>query len=535
MAVVLVCDNVADEGLEILVAEHEVIEAGDWSRAQVLAKVGTADALVVRSGTLVDAEMIEAGARLRAIARAGVGVDNIDVAAATRRGIAVVNCPTGNTISAAEHAMGMMLAAARKIPAADAEMKSGQWPKKECIGRQLYGKTLGIVGLGRIGLEVAQRARAFEMKLLAADPFVSEELAREHGAELVALEELLARADFVTLHATVTAGSPPLLGVEELAMMKRDAVLVNCARGSLVDEGALADALAEGRLAAAALDVFANEPDPDARLVGLRNVVATPHVAASTEEAQAHVAREAARQVVDVLAGRRPRWPVNVPALGPDEVASIGPYLPLAEQIGRLHAALLEDAPERVQFDVLGGLSPEHLSAIGGHFLAGLLGRVADEPVNYVNAPMIAEERGVRTDEMRLIGPDDPASRRGYSELVQVTVTDSAGSRTVTGALLDRGEARIVEVVGFGVDLSPRGVALLIWNARPERPGFVGTVGRVLGNCSINILGLQVGHEIVEGEGLMAVTISEGASPDVLDEIRRLPDVARLEAVEFST
>ncbi len=535
MARIVVCDNVAAEGVELLSEQHEVVNVGSCSRDEVLAAVVGADAIVVRSATCVDAEMIEAGAMLRVIARAGVGVDNIDVGAATRRGIAVVNTPTGNTISAAEHTMGMMLAAARKIPAADAAIKNGGWPKKESVGRQLYGKTLGIVGLGKIGQEVARRARAFEMRLVAADPFVNEDRAREQGVELLGLNQLLAQSDFVTLHAALTDDSRQMIGADEIRLMKPEATLINCARGGLVDEEALANALIQGRLAAASLDVFENEPTPDPTLIGLPGVVATPHVAASTEEAQAHVGREAAQQVLAVLAGQRPRWPVNVPALGGDELAGVGPYLPLAEQIGRMHAALLEGAPQQVQFDVHGFLSAEHLGIVGGHFLAGLLERMAGEPVNYVNAPVIAEERGIRMQAMRLIGYDDPERRRGYAEFVQVTVTDAEGTRTVSGAILDRNVGRIVEVAGFGMDLPPGDAVLLVWNERPEKPGFVGTIGRVLGNCSINIIGLQVSHEIIESRGLMAVTLAEGAAPDVLEEIGRLPDVARLRVVDFST
>ncbi|MCD6360269.1 MAG: phosphoglycerate dehydrogenase [Armatimonadetes bacterium] len=532
MAKILVCDNVAREGVELLAA-HEVVEARGWSRDEVLAAVADADALMVRSGTRVDAEMIETGAKLRVIARAGVGVDNIDVAAATRRGIAVVNTPTGNTISAAEHTLGMMLAAARKIPLADAAMKAGEWPKSECLGRQLYGKTLGVVGLGRIGQEVARRARAFEMRLLGCDPYVTEERAAELGVRLVALEELLAEADVVTLHAALTDESRHLIGAEEFALMRDGALLVNCARGGLVDESALKEALRSGRLAAAALDVFEGEPEPDAELVGLPNVVATPHVAASTEEAQVHVAREAALQVLDVLEGGRPRWPVNVPALGLEEQDTVGRFVPLAEHIGRLHAALLDTAPQQLTLEVHGPLAAEHLEVLMGHVLAGLLERIAEEDVNYVNAPLIADERGIRHDLMRLLGDDDAANRQGYSEFVSVTITDANGERTVSGALLDRYEPHIVNVGGFEMDLPPRNTVLLVWNGRPEAPGFVGRIGVALGEAGISILGLQVALEVIDGVGLMAVTLGEPVSPEVLETVASLPDIVRTRMVEF--
>ncbi|HUS79652.1 MAG TPA: NAD(P)-dependent oxidoreductase, partial [Armatimonadota bacterium] len=399
---------------------------------------------------------------------------------------------------------------------------------------QLYGKTLGIIGLGKIGQEVARRARAFEMRLLACDPYVTDERAAELGAQLVELDELLRRSDFVTLHAALTDESFHMIGAAQLGLMKRGAVLVNCARGGLVDEAALKSALADGTLAAAALDVFEGEPRPDPELVGMPGVVATPHVAASTEEAQAHVAQEAAVQVLDVLAGRRPRWPVNVPALGLDELDVVGPYLPLAEHIGRLHAALLEGAPRSVRFDVHGPLSPEHLAVLSGHFLAGLLERIAGEPVNYVNAPIIAAERGISHDAIRLVGDED-ARRRGYSQFVQVALAEATCERTISGALIDRDEPRIVEIAGFELDLPPGNVALLVWNGRPEAPGFVGTIGRALGEADISILGLQVGLQVVDGEGLMAVTVAEEVPPEVLEQIRQLPDVVRLRQVSFSS
>lgn len=533
MAKILVCDNVTQQALEVL-SGHEVVRADGWTRAQVLAGVADADALIIRSATVADAELIAAGTRLRVIARAGVGVDNVDVAAATRRGIAVVNTPTGNTIAAAEHTIGMMLAAARRIPAVDAAMKAGRWPKSEAVGRQLYGKTLGIVGLGRIGQEVARRARAFEMRLLAYDPYVTEERAADVGARLVSLQELLAGADFVTLHAALTEESRHLIGAEELALMRPGAILVNCARGGLVDEAALIAALRSGHLGAAALDVFENEPTPNAELVRLPNVVATCHVAASTAEAQAHVAREAAQQVLDVLEGRRPRWPVNVPALGLDEQASVMRYLPLAEHIGRLHAALLDAAPVEVALEVYGPLEAAHLEIVMGHVLAGLLERIAGEKVNYVNAALIAQERGIRFDRARLLREEDLVDGRGYAELLTVSVRDTAGQREVSGALLDRREPHIVSVAGFDMDLAPRHWVLLIWNARPEAPGFVGKIGVVLGEAGISILGLQVALEVIDSLGLMAVTVPGPVPTEVLDAISKLPDVARICMVEFA-
>ena len=524
---VLVCDAIAEEGLALLVGRAEMIDACALDRDALIEAIADADAAIVRSATTLDAGVIEAGRRLRVIARAGVGVDNIDLDTATRRGIAVVNTPTGNTIAAAEHAMAMLLALARRIPAADAALKDGRWAKRQATGRQLYRKTLGLVGFGKIGREVAKRARAFEMTVLAHDPFVPEERIRELGAEPVELEALLGGADVISLHAALTEDSRGLIGAEALAMVKPSALLVNCARGGLVDEAALLAALREGRIAGAALDVFEGEPEPNPELVGLPNVVATPHVAASTEEAQADVAREAVEQVLEVLAGGRPRWPVNVPPLSPDELDRIGPFLPLAESLGALQAALLTGPPLSAALHAHGDAADQHLRIVSGHFLAGLLQRIASEPVNYVNAPLIAAERGLQTSR------GAAADSRGYSQFLQATVADAAGETGVAGALLDRGQARIVDIAGFGFDLVPERTVLLIWNARPDRPGFVGTIGRILGEAAINIMGIQVAHEVLDGAGLMAVTVAAPIAAEVRAEIGALADVARLAIVEF--
>ncbi|MGI5818957.1 MAG: phosphoglycerate dehydrogenase [Armatimonadota bacterium] len=527
MPTVLICDAIADEGVELLRDRAEVLIATGWERDRLLAEIAEADAVIVRSATELDAELIDAAARLRVIARAGVGVDNIDLDAATRRGIAVVNTPTGNTIAAAEHTMAMMLALARRIPSADAALKDGRWEKKLATGRQLYRRTLGIVGLGKIGQEVARRARAFQMTVLAHDPFVPSDRARELGVEPVELAELLAKSDVVSLHAALTDQTHHMIGEEQLLLMKPGALLINCARGSLIDECALVEALTEGRLGGAALDVFEREPQPRCELVGLPSVVATPHVAASTEEAQALVAREAAEQVLEVLAGGRPRWPVNVPALTREELHAIGPFLPLAESLGALQAALLSSAPRQASVYVRGGGAEEHLRIVAGHFLAGLLGAIADEPVNYVNAPVIAAERGLQMSH------GVAADTRGYSRYIRASVADGDRPVEVAGAVLDRDQARIVEIAGFGLDLVPRDTVLLTWHARPDRPGFIGTVGRILGEAGISILGIQVGREVIDGVGLMAVSVAGEVAPAVRREIADQSGVVRLEVVRF--
>jgi D-3-phosphoglycerate dehydrogenase len=527
MPTVLVCDPIAEEGLQLLRDRAEVVQAADWDRQRLLAEVADARAIVLRSGTTLDAELIEAARNLRVIARAGVGVDNIDLDAATRRGIAVVNTPTGNTIAAAEHTMAMMLALARRIPAANAALKDGRWAKKEATGRQLYRKTLGIVGLGKIGQEVAKRARAFEMDVLAHDPYVPEETIHELGAEPAELDELLKRADVVSLHASLSEATYHMIEARELELMKPEALLVNCARGALIDERLLFNALVSGSIAGAALDVFENEPEPYPELRELDNVILTPHVAASTEEAQALVAREAAEQVLEVLAGGRPRWPVNVPALTREELDDLGPLLQLAERLGRLQATLLDGPARQAAVYVKGGSADEHLDIVGGHFLAGLLGVLADEPVNYVNAPVIAAERGLQMSH------GVAADTRGYSRYIRASVSGGERPVEVAGAVLDRDQARVVEIAGFGLDLVPSGTVLLILNAQSDRPGFIGTVGSILGDAGIPITSIQVGREVLDGKGLMAVTVEGEVAQEVREEIARQPGVTRLEIVKF--
>jgi len=410
---------------------------------------------------------------------------------------------------------------------ASAALKEGRWAKKEATGRQLFRKTLGLIGLGKIGQEVAKRARAFEMTVLAHDPYVPADSARELGTEPVDLDELIERADVISLHAALTEQTRHMIGADELARVKPGALLINCARGQLVDECALVEALMSGRLGGAALDVFEHEPEPRSELVSLPSVVATPHVAASTEEAQALVAREAAEQVLEVLAGGRPRWPVNVPALTREELDDLGPYLPLAERLGRLHAALLSAPPRGAAVYVRGGGAEEHLDIVGGHFLAGLLGALSDEPVNYVNAPVIAAERGLQMSQ------GIAADTRGYSRYVRASVADGESPVEVAGAVLDRGQARIVEIAGFGLDLVPSDTVLLILNAEPDKPGFIGTVGRILGDAGISILGIQVGREFIGGMGLMAVSVEGEVAAGVREEIAGQAGVTRLEIVRF--
>jgi D-3-phosphoglycerate dehydrogenase len=525
---ILVCDNLALEGLEVLREAGEIVLRNGLSEAQLVALVPGFEAIIVRSATRLTAAVIEAATSCRVIARAGVGVDNIDVPAATRRGILVVNSPAGNVLAAAEHAIALMLAAARCLPQANAALKAGVWDRKSCTGRQIQDKTLGLVGLGNVGTEVAKRARAMGMTVLARDPYITPEQAAAVGARLTDLPTLLRESDFVSLHAVANAETEHLIGAAELALMKPEAILINTARGSLIEEAALVAALQAEKLAAAALDVFAEEPTRNQELVSLPNVIATPHVGAMTVEAQVNVALDAARQVVEVLAGHPPRWPVNAPPLPPEALQVVAPFLPLAAALGRLARALSPGALRRVEVGSSAELAPEHLAYLSAVALAELLGGITDEPVNAINAPLLARERHVEVAQAQL--EDD----RGYTDVLELRL-QAEGATCVAGALLDRGRPRIIALDEYDLDLPPEDTALLVWRQAPSRPGFIGQVGTILGEAAVNISSIQVSREAPGEVGLMALTV-QGAVPEAARaQIAALDGVVQTRLIEFAT
>lgn len=523
---ILVCDSIADEGLEILRAAGRVEVMTGLSESELASAVAHVAAIVVRSSTQITAKVLEAAGECQVVARAGVGVDNIDVAAATRRGILVVNSPAGNILAAAEHTLALLLAAARHVPQADRSMKAGEWDRKQFAGRQVEGKTLGLIGFGNVGRAVAKRAQALGMRVVAYDPYVTRERAAADGVELASLDEVLSEGHFISLHAVATAASEGLIGQRELALVRPGAILVNTARGALIDEQALVSALREGRLAAAALDVFAEEPTRNADLVGLPNVIATPHVGALTEEAQVNVAIDAARQVADVLAGRPPRWPVNAPVLPSEALAVLAPMMPLAQALGRLSRSLLRGPLRSLEMLCSDALPPEHLHYLTAAALATLLEGTTEEPVNVVNARVLAEERHVEVQEGR------SSEDRGYTNLLELKVA-ADDIVTVWGALLDRERPRIVNVDGYEMDLPPAGRSLLVWREGHGRPGFVGRVGTLLGDAGISITAIQVSQRSDAGVGLMALSVRGEIPAEVLRQIEAEHGVVRTCTVDF--
>jgi D-3-phosphoglycerate dehydrogenase len=522
---VLIADRIAAEGVEALRAHAEVDVKLDLSRDELVSIIGDYDALMVRSGTKVSREVIEAGKRLQAIGRAGVGVDNIDVEAATGRGIVVVNAPTGNTVSAAEHTIAMMLAMARRIPQANAVLKSGEWRRQDFVGVEVRNKTLGIAGLGNVGTEVARRAKGLEMRVIAHDPFVSVEYAGALGVELVSLDELLKKSDFITVHTTMTKATRGLVGAKELAKVKPTVQFINCARGGIIDEQALFEALKAGKVAGAAIDVFSTEPATDNILLESDKVIVTPHLGASTAEAQTQVATDAAEQVIAVLRGQRPRYAVNAPFIPPEILAEVEPFIGVSKHIGRLLSQLSEGQISNISVKYEGEIANHDTTVLKAAIIGGLLEAISEERITMVNANLVAQRRGLKITEQK-----DTACAN-YGNLVTVEVATSAGAITVAGTVM-RGEPHIVRVDNYWVDLAPSG-GYFILSDHKDRPGLIGTVGTVLGEFDINISSMQVSRLEPRGRALMVLSLDEPISEEQRQQLLAIPDVYTIKPVKL--
>jgi D-3-phosphoglycerate dehydrogenase len=517
---ILVSDDVSESGLEPLRTAGFAVEKKTGLKPEELREiVRDYDGLVVRSETKVTAALMDEAVRLRAIGRAGVGVDNIDVSAATTRGIIVMNAPDGNTMTTAEHTLALLLALARGVPQAHASLQGGKWERKKFIGVELRGKTLGIVGLGRIGRVVASRARGFEMKVLAFDPFVAPDQARDMELELASLEEVCARADFLTVHTPLTAETRGIIGARELARMKPEVRIINCARGGLIDERALYEALKEGRVAGAALDVFEEEPpSQDNPLLQFAEVITTPHLGASTREAQEGVAVTVAEQMRDYFQTGALRGAVNAPALGAQELHTLSPYLVLAERLGRFHAQLLDEAVREVRIEYAGELAELEAAPVTRAFLAGLL-RDMSARVNVVNAFLIAEERGITVTNSYTRG-----ATNDLTPAITTRVQTTGGEQTVSGALFgSNGDGRITEINGFRIEAIPSGHMVVTRNH--DVPGVIGRVGTILGAHGVNIGRFHLGRRERGGEAMAVIETDAPLDDATLDELQSFEQI----------
>ena len=520
MAKILVADPLAEDGLERLRRAGEVTVVSKLPEAELIRRIPEFDALVVRSETRVTEPIIAAGTRLRVVGRAGVGVDNIDVPAATRRGILVVNAPRGNIIAAAEHAMALLFALARWVPQADASMKRGEWSRAKFTGTEIRGKTLGVIGLGNVGSEVAKRAHGLEMDVIAYDPVVSVERAELFNVALVSLNELLEQADFITIHVPLVESNRNLIGAKELSSVKPTARLINAARGGIVDEAALLRALEAGRLAGAAFDVFENEPPGENPLLALPNFIATPHIGASTAEAQVSVAFDVAEEVAAVLAGDLPRFAVNAPALPPEELAYLRPFASLTERLAGLHSQLFGERVSAIELDFEGELAEHDVNLLVAAAIKGMLQPFTEERINAVNARLIAANRGIKLVERR------SRSRVSYASLVTVRMQ----GHEIAGTLL-MGEPRAVRIDSFRVDLVPEGRFLV--SRHEDRPGVVGRVGSILGEHDVNIASMQVGRDAPRANAMMILTVDDKVSAEVMDRLRDVAGMTDLRYVEL--
>lgn len=512
---VLVTEPLSERGLELLRKDFQVEVRPDLTGGDLAGAIGPYDALVVRSQTQVTAEVIEAAESLKVIARAGIGLDNVDVEAATRRGVMVVNAPQSNIISAAEHTIALLLAQARNVPRADRALRAGTWERSAFQGVELQGKTIGVVGLGRVGALVAQRAAAFGMRVIAFDPYVPRERAKEMGVELMpTLEALLVQADFVTIHLPRTPDTEGLIGEHELSMVKEGARLVNTARGGIVDEAALLKALEDGRLAGASLDVFANEPTTRSPLFELDNVVVTPHLGASTAEAQDKAGVTVAEMVALALKGEFVPYAVNVSA-GAEVPEVARPFLPLCDKLGRIVTGMAQGAVRSIECQYLGRIADADTRVLTLAVVKGVLAGVVHEPVSFVNAPIIARERGLAISEMRSSVSTD------YVNLVSVRAETDDGPVSVSGTLIGKKDReRVVEVNGYDVEMTPSPSMLFFFYE--DKPGVIGAVGTTLGRHDINIATMDVGRPQRGGTALMGVVLDSVIPPEVLDEIERV-------------
>ena len=528
MRKVLVADKLGQVGVEHLQQQQDIqhdIKTG-LTKQQLVSIIGTYDAIIIRSDTQVDADVISAAKKLRVIGRAGIGVDNIDVDAASQRGIIVMNTPQANSIATAEHTLTSMMALCRHTAPAHASLLSGKWERSGFVGVQLYRKTLGLIGFGRIARLVAQRAKSFDMQVIAHDPYVSAEIAQELGVKLVDLEELLPKADFISLHTSMSSETESLINAKTLSMCKRGVYLINPSRGKLIDEEALAAEIKRGHVAGAAVDVYRDEPpSPDHPLIGLSGVLHTPHLGASTIEAQRDVALQIVEQVLDAMGGVDYRNSVNLPFSAGPRFNEIEPYMSLASKIGVLQFHMADAPIRRIELCVEGDDITDLTRPIATGLLKGILNEIVVDEVNYINAPTLANDRGIS------ITQGNVTTHSNYSNLVSCTVSWEGGQRTISGTLFGGGHPRIVQVSKYQVDVEPVGYVLIMMNQ--DIPGVIGKVGTLLGDYGVNIGEWRLGRVDKGDLALAFIKLDGDLSDEMLMEIQKLPAIEKLKLVKF--
>ncbi|MFO7958811.1 MAG: phosphoglycerate dehydrogenase [Candidatus Brocadiia bacterium] len=526
MKTVLIADKLPQKCVDVLTdAGLEVENQPGLSDEELKQAVKNVQGVICRSGAKLTEEVLEGTSNLEAICRAGVGVDNIDIAAASRKGVVVMNTPGANTLSTAEHAFALMLALARNIGPAYISMREGRWDKKKFLGSQLAGATLGIVGLGRIGQTVAKRALTFQMNVLAYDPYISSETASKLGVELVdELEEMLPRCHYLTVHVPENDQTSGLIGEAQVALMGTDARVINCARGSVVDQDAVVQAVEDGRLAGAAFDVYEQEPPPDFGFAQNPKILATPHLGASTEQAQLAVATEAAEQMVDALLRGHFRNALNVTAVPPEEMRALQPYCDLAAKLGRLVAQLSQSRPKAIEIACKGELAEQDIEPVINYGTMGVLEYMLGDVVNIVSAPHLAEERGIHITSSSTVGLES-----GFTDLVQVTLEADQGDTTAAGTVFGRKYARIVSIGPFHVEVIPRGHMMVVYGK--DVPGLIGKVGAILGVAGVNVARMGFGRQEMGGTAILALNLDSGPDEDTVERIRRLDVVQKVIAV----
>lgn len=527
MKKVIVCDKLADIGIKML-EEADGIEVDvrvGLSPEELKAIIGEYHAMVIRSATKVTKDLLERAGRLKVVGRAGVGLDNIDIPAATKRGVVVMNTPGGNVVTAAEHTIAMMLALSRNIAQGTALLKAGRWEKKNLLGREVFNKVLGVIGYGRIGSIVADRARGLKMKVIVHDPYAIKEVVEQAGFELVSMEDLCKRSDYITVHVPKMKETMNLIKKETFDLMKDGVMIINCARGGIVNEAALASALRSGKVGGAALDVFEAEPPGRSPLFEFDNVTCTPHLGASTAEAQTNVAVAVVEQIISYLQTGTITNAVNVPSVAGDLLRKLRPYLTLAERMGSIQAQLAPGAVDSVTVKYLGDFQGLDMAPVTTAALRGLLGRFLKDEVNFVNAPVIAKERRIKVTESRSVEAED------FTNLITIEATSEEVSNAVSGTIFGKHEPRIVRINNFRIEVIPEGHLLFIHNV--DKPGAIGSIGTVLGKHNVNIARMHVGQEKDGGRNVILLDTDTPTPPETLEELRGLPMVKSVTPLEL--